>query len=491
VATRSAGPWPKGLDLRTIADDGDPKSFRTATNVDLRTDGSVGARDGLEPVATLLSESIGLYSINGYLRSVIPAGYSLALSTIGPVPIYYDSVGDGTVYGAGTITKVIAVTSWGVDAAIGAYPYILLQRDTGRYEHHWITDTPVPNVNGAPPPPYVPSNDPVSTKVTTLQLGFEPGGAIAKTAEKIWAIDNVNGTVHFSSTTAGPRDWTKVADAGFLATLRNAVSDRLIRGLGLYDRYLAVIFSDSVQFWLVDPDPALHRLDRVMNGPGTEYPGSIVNVRGDLFYFSAGVFSSIKQSSYTGQLREGDIGAPIAPETSLLTTAPTAIWSQARSQYICAFGNDVWVYTLSETSKVMGWRKWTLSVPVEYLVEHDKQLYVRSGATLYRFNPNYVDGTSFTFETHYDHFGAPGVRKFAATVDVVMEGTATLSFMPDVRDTTQIEAGPTITGATSTQNDIPALVSGEAIATRFTGAVGGATPWVLGRLSYKYTVLGL
>lgn len=478
------GPWPKGLDLRVIADDGDPKTFRTAVNVDLLTDGTVGARDGLKPVATLVPYSVGLYSINGYLRSVIPAGHSMGLSTLGPVPIYYDSVGDGTIYAQGAISKLIAVTSWGVDAAIGAYPYILLQRTTGRYEHHWITDTPIPDANGTPPPAYIPSNDPVSTKVTTLQLGFEPGGAIAKTAEKIWAIDNVNGTVHFSSTTEGPRNWTKVADAGFLLTLRNAVSDRLIRGLGLYDRYLAVIFSDSVQFWLVDPDPALHRLDRVMNGPGTEFPGSIVNVRGDLFYFSSGVFSSIKQSSYTGQLREGDIGAPIEPATKLLTTAPVAIWSQARSQYICAFGTEVWVYTLSETSKVMGWRKWELSVPVEYLVEHNKQLYVRSGDTLYQFDPNYADGTTFTFETHYDNNGRDGTKMFA-TVDVVMEGTATLSFMPDVRDTTAVEDGPTITGSTSTQNDICALVETEALATRFTGAVGGDTPWVLGKLSYK------
>lgn len=486
MPTRTVGPWPKGLDGRTIADDGDPRTFRTGVNVDLKTDGAVGARDGLKPVAPLLPESVGLYSINGYLRSVIPAGYSLALSTLGPVPVYYDSVGDGTIYGAGTISKLVQVTSWGVDAAIGAYPYVLLQRSTGRYEHHWITDTPIPDVNGAPPPAYVPSNDPVSTKITTLQLGFEPGGAIAKTAEKIWAIDNVNGTVHFSSTTEGPRNWTKVADAGFLLTLRNAVSDRLIRGLGLYDRYLAVIFSDSVQFWLVDPDPALHRLDRVMNGPGTEYPGSIVNVRGDLFYFSAGVFSSIKQSSYTGQLREGDIGAPVAPATSLLTTAPVAIWSQARSQYICAFGTEVWVYTLSETSKVMGWRKWELPVAVEYLVEHNRQLYVRSGNTLYQFDPNYADGTTFTFETNYDAFDYPGDRKFCSTVDVVMEGTATLAFLPDVRDPTQVEDGPTITGSTSTQNDIAALVSGEAIATRFTGTVGGTTPWVLGRLTYKW-----
>lgn len=487
MATQSQGPWPKGLDLRPIADDGDPRTFRVGTNIDLATDGAVGARDGLKPVATLHTSSVGLYAINGVLRSIIPAGYSLLPSTLGPVPVYYDAVGDGTVYGLTDVTKVIAVTSWGVDAAIGAYPYVLLQRSTGRYEHHWITDTPVPNVNGAPPPAYVPSNDPVSTKVTTLELGFEPGPAIIKTAEKIWAINNVNGTVHFSSTTAGPRNWTKLSDAGFLLTLRNAVSDRLIRGLGLYDRYLAVIFSDSVQFWLVDPDPALHRLDRVMGGPGTEFPGSVVNVRGDLFYFSRGTFSSMKQSSYTGQLKESDVGAPIYPETKDLATAPVAVWSQARSQYICAFGTTVWVYTLSESSKVMGWRKWVLPVAVEYMVEHNNQLYVRSGNTLYMFDPNYADGTNYEFSTHFDNCGSSSEPKSFATVDTVMRGTATLAFLPDVRDATAVETGPTITGSTSTQNDIPSMVTGEAIATRFTGAVGGTVPWKLGRVTHRYT----
>jgi len=489
MPTQTRGPW-KGVDLRSIGDEADPETWQSAINVDLTTDGVVMARDGLQPVATLVTESRGLYSINGYLRAVIPAGHSLPLSTLGPVPIYYDAVGDSSIYNTTTITKIVKVTSWGVDAAIGSYPYVLLQRDTGRYEHHWITDTPLPDANGVPPPAYIPSNDPVNTKITTEQLGFEPGGAIEKTAAKIWAVDNVNGTIHFSSTTEGPRNWTKVSDAGFMAVLQHAVSDRLIRGLGLYDRYLAIIFSDSVQFWLVDPDPALHRLDRVMNGPGTEFPGSVVNVRGDLFYFSRGTFSSIRQSSYTGQLREGDIGSPIYPETRYLATAPVALWSQARSQYICAFGTDVWVYTTSELSKVKGWRKWILPVAVEYMVEHNGELYVRSGATLYRFNPNYVDGTTFTLQTAFDTFGKPGVRKFCSTLDVVMRGTAQVDFLPDVRDAAQVEVGPAITGSTSTQNDVVALVTSEALSTRFTGAVGGAVPWELGRLTYRYTILG-
>jgi hypothetical protein len=53
-----------------------------------------------------------------------------------------------------------------------------------------------------------------------------------------------------------------------------------------------------VEIWRVFADPTRSDfgIDKVMDGPGTQAPRSIVNVLGDLFYFSRGGFRSLKQT---------------------------------------------------------------------------------------------------------------------------------------------------------------------------------------------------
>lgn len=485
MSTVQYGPWPNGQDARPIAETGDAKTFRDSLNIDLTTDGSVQARDGLRPIATLDSHSVGLYTLNGTLRTVVPSGHSLPAALAANPTIFYDAIGDGSAYAYGSISKLTAVTSWGVNPAQGAYPYLCIQRDTGHYEHHWITSIPAPSVNGSPPPAYVPSTAPANTKIA---LGFEPGESLLKIQDKICAPDNTNGVVRFSSTRNGPSDWTAVSDAGFLPVLQHSTGDRQMKALGVYDTMMAVIFTDSVQFWKMSPDPALHELTRVMNGPGTDFARSVVNVRGDLIYFSRGTFSSLHTVAYSGQLTEGDIGAMIAPLTQLYpsTVTPIALWSQARAQYICAFGADVWVYTSSPTSKVFGWRKWVLPVAVEYMVECAGKLYVRSANTVYVFDPTYADGTTFQWTSHFLDCGQHGVRKLIQTVDLIQQGSCTISFLPDSRDPTQVDTIGTVSGNTSTLDDIGVFETTETFAFRFSGTIGDATRWKLNRFKLNY-----
>jgi hypothetical protein len=488
MPNRAFGPW-TGVDLRNTSDASDPKALLLGDNVDLETDGSIRERRGLRKVAVVDADSVGLYSVGGRLRCAMAAGHSKPASVQATVPIIYDMVGDGTIYALDSVVAVTSVSSWDADSALGIYPVIVIQRDTGEHEIHWVVDVPVPSVNGAPPPAYVPSNDPVDTKVDTP---FTPGSTIHKIQEKMCAVDNTNGTVRFCSTVNGVADWTAEADAGFLPVIRHATGDRTIQGLSFYDGLLAVLFSDSVQLWEMHPDPALHRLVRVLSGPGVQYPGSAVNVRGDLFYLARGTFSSLRRSGVTGQLQDGDIGAPVAPGTKQLSgTAPLAVWSQSQSAYLCFFGTECWRYMVSPTSKTKGWTHYTLPVSVEAVTEHLGELYVRSGTDVYRFEAGYNDGSTFTVDTSPLDLDAPGKWKYITRVNVSGSGIAAIKCLPDFRDRALVDHVATIDGSTASLVDIPVLENSEAPSFRFTGTVGAGgedNPFELHRFILDFNV---
>jgi hypothetical protein len=483
------GPW-TGLDVRRSLDVQDRKTLRIAKNLDLTTIGTLQERDGMKPIAELDARSVGLYSINGGLRAVIPAGYGITPAQPAPgVTVIYDAVGDGTIYALGTITGVPAVSSWGADPATGVYPYIVIQRSTGKYEHHWINVTPPSVVNPSPPPAYLPATAAVDTRV---DLPFEPGPAILKIQAKLHAPDNVNGVLRFSSTANGPSDWILAEDAGFLAVLQHVSGSRNMTALGPYDTQGAVFFPDAIQLWQLEADPSDMSLVRVLEGPGTTSPRSVANVRGDLFYLSRGTVNSLRRTALTGQLQDGDIGAPIAPLTRPLTATPIALWSQARSQYIIAFGTDVFCFTSSPATKVTGWTSWSLPFAVNYMVELDGILYIRSANTLYRMTAGYKDGSSWEFQPQFFDGDAPGVRKFFPSMNVSMTGEATINFLTDVRDVAVVDTGFTVEGATSPLDDIYVGETTESLAVNFTGLVGAnpSVKWAIDSFTLPYKVLG-
>ena len=467
MGTLTSGPW-KGVDQRRALDSADPMTLQYAVNVDLYTDGTIKARDGAQPIAQLDARSVGLYTVNGVLCTVVPAGHSIPAYQVAPgVTIAYTAIGDGTIYPTSVITGLPAVASWGSSPSAGVYPYVVIQRSNGLYEHHWITSVPAPSVNGSPPPAYLPGNAAINTKIA---LPFPPGPAVLKMSSKMWAPDNVNGLLRFSSTTNGPSDWTLINDAGFLAILQNVTGDRNMTGLGFYDGMAAIFFPDSIQLWQVSADPAQIALVRVLDGPGTLYPRSVINVRGDIVYVSRGVVSSTKRVAITGQLQDGDIGAPIAPATKQLTATPNAMWSQARAQYIIAWGNTVWLYTTSPTTKVFGWTSWVFPFTCDYIVELDGVLYIRSGNTLYRLTTGYVDGSQFSVTSQF--LGSNGKRKFFTTFDVSQIGTSQVSILPDVRIPTLADPQFTSDGASGPIDDLWLGETTESLAVQFTGAIG-------------------
>jgi hypothetical protein len=381
-----------------------------------------------------------------------------------------------SVYAANTLVGVSSVESIGASADFGAYPYIVVERWVDpadhskgtRYEHHWVRADAVSTT---------------SPQATLVALPFVPGPSVVKMASKLWAIDDVSGVVRFCSTASGPADWEAEDDAGYIPVLTHASGDRRLRALGIYDEKLAVIFEDSVQLWIVDSNPSNIGIARNMVGPGTEAVRSIANVVGDLFYFTAGGFRSLSTQALTGQVQEqDDIGAKVFEATKTETAADgVALWSQKRGQYLCAFGTKVYAYRYSPKSGIVGWTTWDLGVEVDYLVENDGKLYIRSGNDGYVFDPNAVK--TFAFDATFNEFTGDtvGNQKRYDFLELYQRGECDVQMTFDISRATDplFEAVGTSVGAGRM------LISGvsNSCALRFTGT----GPWTLSAYAVQYT----
>lgn len=379
-----------------------------------------------------------------------------------------------------TLVRVAGVESVGANASFGVYPYLVVERwvDPANhglgsiFEHHWITR---------------PTTDPTVPIATQVNLPFAPGPSIIKAAGKLWASDDVNGVVRFSSTANGPKDWTTPQDAGYIPVISHASGDRRIRGLGIYDDKLAVIFTDAVQLWAVDPQPSNITIVRIINGPGTDQPRSVVNVLGDLFYFTRGGFRSMHMQTVTGQIQEqDDIGIPVDQITKDETgEASVALWSQARGQYLCAFENRVYAFRYAPKSKVQGWTTWEFDVPVDAITELDGVTYVRSGNDLYQLDPTYDDGSEWELVLNDFTAKDAAVRKRADFIEVIQRGTCDVRVYLEPDNDTYYLDGPRIAGSSIQLERVFLGAQSRVFGFRFSGT----GRWTLAALRVEYKQL--
>lgn len=482
-----------GLDLTANRSVPKPNSLRDAKNIDLTAYNTVKARDGLRHVATLHPQSVGLYTANGFLRSIVPAG-SKAYKQYQPSNFLYDRVGDSSILDfpdrefdaagdliAGMKTLHDSLT-YEVDRDNFGIPYVTVEMWNGEVQHHYLDyakETPI--------------NEPIKSRVA---LGFTPAPGLVKLKEKLYAPDQLNGFVHYCAAVK-PRDWATAGDAGFLAVGRNATGDRSITGLSFHNNALIVTFPDSTQVWFVDPNENVSRPIQFLNGPGTQYGKTLTNVVGDVMMFTEGGFRSLASATVENELQEGDIGSFIEPLTRLEAGRdddPKAFWSQSRAQYLCAFNrvggtSRVYAYKRLPLRKVTGWTYWDLPVSVDYWTELNGELYVRSGDEIYKFEPDCVkdeigdlpQDVEWRVETQRFGDKKVGSAKRWDWFDILQSGTSKVSMLLDVNTDVQTRVA-TITDATLDEGWIPLMDRSQTLGMVFEGT--GA--WNLESFQVRY-----
>lgn len=429
-----------GLDFRKGASVSDANRLREMKNAHVTTGLATQKRPGLEKVATLEAGTKGLVSALGKLN---------------------------TFYGAGTIAhsdpRFVAHKAQlgGVDATVTSVPfadvfngfiYAAITYSTGITKHHYF--------------------DGASSQITDSNCPHT--SAVLKAASKIFAVGVDGATVRYSKT-GGPRDWTTASDAGFLPTGLNARGDRATKALGLYQNKLVALARDGAQVWTVDPDPSAMKLDEIVENVGTSFQQSLATVAGDLYFLSDYGFRSITTMQLVSKLADVDIGSPIdslvRPAVKALTTPPRSVYFYGTGQYLCAMGNQMFVYSVSRTAKIAAWSRYVLPFAVDAMTELEGVLYLRTGNDVYSMaEDTYTDDGELyevMLELPYMDFKTPGQLKRIYGIDLVMEGECHFSMGFDVRDPEALTPEVRVIGNTRGGGVIPLEVCGTEFSPRF------------------------
>lgn len=449
-----------GIDLRKGASVSDANRLREMKNAYVTTGLATGKRPGLSKVATLEAGTKGLFAAFGKLHT------------------FY---GSGTVSHANTLFQANKVQYSGGARPVAdvpfadvfnAYIYCAVQYDNGTVEHHYLDGSAATHIAD--------SNCP-DTK------------GVVKLASKLFAING--DTVRYCKTGA-PRDWSSANDAGFLPTGLNSRGDRGANALGVYQNKLTVLMRDGAQIWTVDPDPTQMKMDDIVENVGTSFPRSVANVAGDLYFLSDYGFRSITTLQLTNNLADVDVGSPIdslvRPETKTPGVFPRAFYFYGTGQYICAIGNQLFVYSISRTAKIAAWSRYFLPNAVDAFAELGQELYIRSGDDVFKLDPNTYNDDGLQFEVLLDlpymDFKSPGQLKHIYGADVVVDGKCDFSIGFDVRDPDAYTTPVKVKGNTRPAGMIPVECAGTEFALRFRNY--DSAPFRLDSVTLYFDVLG-
>lgn len=451
-----------GIDLRKGASVSDANRLRDMKNAYVTTGLATEKRPGTSLVATLETGTKGLVSALGKLNT-----FYAGASTITHANTLFQS---HKASGAG-ITDVDKVEYADV---FNGFIYAALRNAAGTLKHHYFDANPTSLV---------------------VDVNCPNTAAVIKLASKIFAVGTDGSTVRYCKTN-DPRDWTTVSDAGFLPTGLNATGDRTTNALGQYQKKMVALARDGAQVWTVDPDPANMSFDESVENVGTSYPRSLATVGGDLFFLSDFGFRSITTSKLLDKKEDVDVGSPIDPlakaALAALAGTPRSIYYYGSGQYICAIDEELFVYSISRTSKIAAWSRYLLPFTVDAVAELQGVLYLRSGDNVYQFSEDvYADnGVNFEvlLELPYMDFKLPGNLKSIYGFDIVQEGECYFSMGWDARYPTAITDEVRVVGSTRGGGMTPLEVTGTEFSPRFRNTTNEA--FRLEALTIYYNDLG-
>lgn len=453
-----------GIDLRKDAAVSDANRLREMKNAYVTTGLTTAKRPGFTHVYTLEPGTKGLYAALGKLNT------------------FY---GEGTVTHANTLFQANKVAPkdgekavkdvWYVDV-FSNFLYAAVEYEDRTVLHHYL--------------------DQESTQIDDENCPHSR--ACLKTQSKIYAVGKDGDVVRYCAT-GKPRDWSAEKDAGFLPTGMNARGDRTATALGLQQGRLAVLTRDSCQLWTVDPDPNNTGLYDTVENVGSTFPKTVANVAGDLYFLSDYGVRSVTTQAYTDNLLDEDVGSPIdtlvrQAITQALAdgTIPRSFYFYGTGQYILCFGNHLFVYSISRTSKIAAWSQYYIGFPVDAVAELGRNLYFRSGDDVYLFDEeaNTDGGQQYEvlIELPYMDFKKPGALKMVQGFDAVLQGKAFISLGYNANEPDAFTPEVLVSGNTRSGGIIPIPCCGTEICIRIRNF--DDQPFKLNALSLYYQVLG-
>ncbi len=328
--------------------------------------------------------------------------------------------------------------------------------------------------------------------------------SITKAASRIFAA--AGETVPYCAA-GNARDWTTADDAGFLPVqLQQDTGDESV-AVGTFRDALAVFFPSAAQLWSVAVDPSANSLQTRLYGIGTLSPLTISSFANDLAFLSPFGVRSMIVSANTDRIDDNDIGVPIdgLVKADMVATEalgasayePIGIWFHEIGQYwlIIDMGtySKVWAYSFSKTSKLACWSQYEFPIRITDAAALNGRVYVRTASSLYTLDPEQFTDDSAPIEAEvqmaFQDAKTPGVLKQFHAGDFVFEGTWSVSYKFDPRDSTKETVPQAISGDSRPGDLVPVEVSAPAIAPVFRHSADEAAE--IDVVTLYYETLGL
>jgi hypothetical protein len=337
--------------------------------------------------------------------------------------------GNGTVTHANTLfrankvvhpTAALAVTKAHFAETFNGFLYCSVEYSDGSVKHHYL--------DGSSPTHIADANCPNTKQVKKMQ-------------QKIYAADGAD--VAFCKT-GDPRNWTAAADAGSIASGINASGSDTVTALGDFKGDLGIFFSDGLQLWDVDSNPANNALRQSADGIGTVHAKSPAALAGDLIFLAKSGFRSLSLINLTDNLQENDVGSAIDALRSEIADVddPVSVYYPNLGQLWTINGSRAYVYSFARSVKLSAWSEFDFPISFEDATVLSNELYVRAGDVVYKIDPSAFnddgDVPLVEVEMYYQDNKAPGVLKQFMGFDCVVRGSPEIAFRYDPRNTALI-----------------------------------------------------
>jgi hypothetical protein len=247
-------------------------------------------------------------------------------------------------------------------------------------------------------------------------------------------VYGINGKYLYFSAVNDPMNWDTGTGHGYInLSLQDADSERLTALEVYYDK-LAILSSEAVQLWAVDPDPLQNAYVQLLRGIGTSAPRSTLQYgNGDVLFLDQSGARSMKARDASNSASVSDIGSPIDNLLSALHVAQgDAYYSKAIAlleplvgRFWMVFPDGIYVLSYFPGPHITAWSFYDLGFTISHAVTCGGRVFLRSGNDLYIYggidNKTY-DNCGVEVRLPYLNGKKPGHNKLFEAIDVTIQG---------------------------------------------------------------------
>jgi hypothetical protein len=307
------------------------------------------------------------------------------------------------------------------------------------------------------PSAVAPANNPHYYNGVLTTSGSGKGLYVRTYQSKVYSV---TGKYLYFSAVNDPMNWDTGTGHGYInLSLQDADSERLTALEVYYDK-LAILSTEAIQLWAVDPDPLQNAYVQLLRGTGTNAPRSTAQYgSGDVLFLDQSGVRSMKAKDSSNSAAVSDIGSPIdSLITALVEGKGNAYFDKAISllepllgRFWMVFPTQVAVLSYFPGPKITAWSLFDVPFTIDHAVTCGGRVWFRSGNELYLYggpDAHTYDNCGVEIRLPYLNGKKPGHNKIFEAVDVTIQGNWEMRISYDFNNPDNEEVVGTFTQST-------------------------------------------